>query len=281
MNRQTKGNKARNSVLCILVLAFWSAAPTLTHAADGAKLASIVDKHSGAYVTVKFVLKMSMPNMWGGGGDQENETEVTGVMIDPSGLVLCSNTQLGGFTAMFKRYMGSMGESITAVPTDIKVLVGDDTEGKEAELIARDSELDLAWVRIKEPSDAKYQSIDLSQSGELAVGQEVFAIRRLGKYFGRAVIGMDGTIAGKTVKPRQLFVPSMGVAGSYGLPVFSGDGKVLGVSVMQFPDASDSGSGPGAMFGQMSQMQDSVMGFVLPVSEVVQATKRAQETRTE
>jgi len=249
--------------------------------ADAPKLASVVDKHSGAYVTVKFVLKMSMPNMWGGGGDQENESEVTGVMIDPSGLVLCSNTQLGGFTSMFKRYMGSMGESITAVPTDLKVLVGDDTEGKDAELIARDSELDLAWVKIKEPGDTKYQAVDLSQGGDLSVGQEIYAIRRLGKYFGRAVVGMDGAIAGKTAKPRLLFVPSLGVVGGQGLPVFSGDGKVLGVIVQQFPDAPEAAGNPGAMFGQMSQMQDSMMGFVLPVSEVVQATKRAQETKTE
>ena len=45
----------------------------------------------------------------GGMGDQESDSEVTGVMIDPKGLVLCSNTQLGGFTGIMKQFMGPMG----------------------------------------------------------------------------------------------------------------------------------------------------------------------------
>ena len=238
---------------------------------------SLIERRASVLVTVKFVLKTSMGGMMGGMGDQESESEVTGVMIDPSGLVLCSDTQLGGFMRMLAKMMPMMGGNINATPTDIKVLVGDDVEGREAELIARDSELDLAWIRIKDPGDAKFDYLDLTKTAAVDIGQRVMAIRRMGKYFGREPTVIEGRIVGITKKPRDLFVPSIEFATIQGLPVYTESGKLIGLTITQAPDADDSGGGfnPMAMLGQMSSMQEMMAALILPAASVAKATKRA------
>jgi S1-C subfamily serine protease len=217
-------------------------------------------------VTITFVLKMKM----GGMGDQESEEETSGVMIDPTGLVLVSNNQLSGFIGLMRRF--SSGGGISAIPTDIKVLVGDDTEGLEAELIARDTELDLAWVRIKEPGDRKFAAVDLGESVKPSLGQTLLSVGRLGKFFDRVPAVEELRISAFTSKPRDLYIPSGG--GSLGLPVYTLDGKLVGVAVMQMPDSEDSGGSPFSMMGSMN----SGGGVILPAPAVVKATQRAKET---
>lgn len=267
----------RRSVLPVFVVAALFATAGAARAEE-AVYRRLLKEKGPAVVTVKFVLKVSMGGMMGGMGDQESENEISGVVIDPKGLVLCSNTQLGGFTAMVSRMMGRFGGEMSATPTDLKVLVGDDTEGREAELVARDTELDLAWVRIKEPGDSPLAHISLSGGAKGEIGQRLFALKRMGKYFGRSTVVVDGAVGGATSKPRELYVPSEMLTGALGLPVFNVEGTVVGVVVMQQPDAEDSEANPMAMLGNMMNMQEMMAGLILPAAEVEKATRRAMET---
>lgn len=241
----------------------------------------LAERTAPALVTVKFVLKISGGGgMMGSMGDHESESEVTGVMIDPAGVVMCSNTQLGGFTSMFRHFAGRMGGNITATPTDIKVLIGDDTEGVDATLIARDSELDLAWIRIKK--EGIYQHIDMSKGVGVNVGDSVLAVRRMGRYFARTMVVSEGRIGGITSNPRRLYVPTGNLAAGMGLPVFTPKGAVVGVVITQMPDADyDAGGNPMAMMGNMMGMQDSFAGLILPADKVVRATQRALQSAEE
>jgi S1-C subfamily serine protease len=248
-----------------------------SHADDLGDYAKILKEKEPTLVTVKFVLKVKMGGMMGGMGDQESDTEITGVLIDAKGLVLCSNTQLGGFTAMMKRMMGRMGGDITATPTDLKVLIGDDVEGVEAELIARDTELDLAWVRIKEPAETPYPHVDFGAGAEVDIGDRVFAVREMGKYFGRTPVVTEGRIGGKASKPRELYIPSADFATAMGMPVYNANGQIVGIMVMQMPMEEDADMNPMAMMGMMSSMQDMMGGFILPAANVAKATSRAME----
>ena len=251
-------------------------APATAGAADESEYQKWLEQKSPTLVTIKFVLKVKMGGMMG--GDQENDSEITGVMIDPKGLVLCSNTQLGGFTGVMRRFMGRMGGNITATPTDIKVLVGDDTEGLKAKLLARDSELDLAWVQIEEPGDAKFDHCDFTKAARPTIGQRLFAVRRMGKFFDRVAAVSEGRVGGITTKPRDLYVPGGNLATGLGLPVFTTDGTVVGVGIMQMPDAEDAEMNPMSMLGNIFNMQDMMGGLILPAAEVVKATKRALQT---
>jgi hypothetical protein len=246
-------------ILAPLVLA---TGPAL--AQEKSDYAAILERVGPAFVTVKFVLKMQ-----GQFGNRESEAEVTGVMIDPSGLVLCGNTRLG--SARMARSIGG-----SATPTDIKVLIGDDTEGLEARVLARDSELDLAWVQIKKPGDRKFVSLDLSKSAMPIPGERLLAVRKMAKYFDRALTVSEGRLAGKTHKPRDLLVPSGTLSLETGLPVFTASGDVVGISVLQMPEEDELQSMALTGIGR-----DISNGLVLPVAEVVRATARAKEVAAE
>lgn len=234
----------------------------------------LVAKRAPALVTVRFLLKLSLGQM----GEQESDTEIMGVMVEPSGLVLCSNTQIGGIPPLMKRMMARFGGDFSATPTDIKVLVGDDQEGVEAELMARDSELDLAWVRIKD-AKREYSHIDFGQAGIPKLGDRLLTVQRTGKHFDRVAVVDEGRIGGSTHKPRDLLVGSGGIGGAFGVPVFDVAGEVVGVTILQLPE-EDTDANPIGMLSRMGQVQQSSTAWILPAAEVVKATRRAKEAGT-
>ena len=245
-----------------------TATTTSAHADQTAKdYRKLVESKNPALVTLKYVLRISM-----GGQPQERETETTGVMIEPDGLILCANTPLGGIVDVMARMRGGAG-SMSAKPTDIKILIGNDTEGVDGVFQARDTELDLAWIRIKEPGDKKYEFVDLSKSAAVEIGDPILAVRRLGEHFARKPAIIEGRIAGSTDKPRDLLVPSGDFSDALGLPLFTVDGSVLGVLVTQFPDT------PGSAGGLNSSMQEMMQGMILPVDTVITATDRAKKQK--
>ena len=234
-------------------------------AADSGGYDKLLAQRASAIVTIKYVLKVKSP-----GGEQEAETEVTGVMIDPKGLVLCSNTPLGGFVSMISRMRPQMAGKISATPTDLKILIGDDTEGIKAKLLARDTELDLAWIEITDPGKRKFDAVDFSKGVAPKTGHRMLSIRRMDKYFDRLTVVGEGRIGGVTTKPRTLYVPSDSLAGGLGLTIFTPDGRPVGLTVLQMPDGDDSGGNP------LTKMQNLMKGLILPAADVVQATARAR-----
>lgn len=232
-----------------------TAGHTAVRADARAEYENLLKNKVSALVTVKFVMKVQ-----GQFGDSETESEITAVLIDPKGLVLCSSMQLGG-----ARWLQMSGT--TATPTDMKVLIGDDTEGLDAKLVSRDSELDLAWVKIDDPGDDPLPFLDLAKAGKPTPGQRLLCMRRLGKFFDRVAVVAEGPLAGKTDKPRELLIPGAGLEVESGLPVFMPDGRVVGVVVFQMPDPEDLESARPAR-GDWGQM-------ILPAAAVAKATERA------
>lgn len=266
--------RTRTLSLVAVMLSFACSAGAL---AQDASYQSLLDKRSSALVTVKFVLKVSGGGMMPGVSDEEFESEVTGVMIDSKGLVLCSDTQLGGVVKMLTKIVPMLAVAVTTTPTEIKVLIGDDTEGLDAEILVRDSELDLAWLRIKDAGDKKFDYLDLSKGSSVKVGDRVLCVRRMGSYFGRSPIVIEGRITGTTKKPRKLYAPSIELAMAYGLPIYTVDGKLAGITVTQAPgmEGAIGAFDPTAMLGQLSGVQEMLSGMILPAESVAKATKRA------
>ena len=226
----------------------------------------LLDTKSPVYVTVKFILK----TQGGFFGNNEDESEAQGIMIDTKGLVLCSNRAFGG--GIFARRSGG------ATPKDMKVLIGDDTEGVDARFLARDSELDLAWISIKEPGETPFAFLNLSESATPQVGRRLLAIRRMSKYFDRAVLVSEGLLSGKTKKPRDLLIPSSSLDLQPGLPVFTAEGSVVGIVVIQMPGEDEMEGGYRSMQGLG---RDVMGGLILPAAEVLKATNRAKQAAEE
>lgn len=248
----------RSAAASAALLAAWLTLPAAQ--ADEADYAKLSAEKSPACVMVKFVLKIK-----GAAGEMDNESETNGVMIEPDGLVLCSNSQLGGGPLM--------RPGVQATPTEIKILVGDDTQGLDARLVARDSDLDLTWLRIKQPGERKFAAIDLTRSAAPKLGERLYTLVRLGKYFDRAVVLREIRLGGETKKPRHLYVPSASVGG-LGLPIFSAAGEFVALSVVQLPDAEE------LQNATSMTAYAGGNGILLPAAEVAKATQRAKESDT-
>jgi len=236
---------------CLIAASFLLPSPAV---AQSNAYREIVKLHAPALVTLKFVLKF---------GESENESEAAAIFISEDGLLLCANSQLTGMQA----YMRGLGASFT--PTGIRVLIGDDTEGVDATLIARDSDLDLTWVRIKEPGERKFEFVRLEDATTVEVGDRLLYLSRMGRFFDRSPMVRETRVGGTTRKPRNLLVPSLPVGGP-GFPVFAEDGKFVGFSVVQLPSPEEMES------GSMNYMEAA--GVVLPAADVARATKRALES---
>jgi hypothetical protein len=239
-----------------------SHATTDDHGAQGGaeghiSYANLVAKHSPAIVSVKFVMKGEMGEL---------ESECQGVIVEGDGLIIVSNIQIGGLAAR-------SGNAVT--PSDFKVLIGDDTQGVDATIIARDSDLQLAWLRIKEPKGT-YPVVDFAASKDPAMGDPIYVLGQMGKFFDRVPVAIDGFVAAITAKPRKLFIPSVTLAGAeWGLPAFNAAGEPVGIVTVIVPD-DDEAQGPGGMDRIFRGVQNFRM--VLPGADVASATKKAKET---
>lgn len=235
---------------CLLLTALTLGTTSTARAAEPVNYPKFVADRADALVVLKFVLKA---------GEQEIDAECSAVMIEPTGLAICSSVGIGG---------------TRGTPTALKVLVGQDDNGVEAKLLARDSELDLAWVQVKSPPTKPYVFVDLSKAAVPAVGDSLVSLRRMIKYFDRAPVLNVGLCVGITRKPRDLFVPG-GMAVDPGGPIFMTDGRVAGFVVLQVPDAEDRRGSPAQAFGR----ERDYGNVILPTADVVKATERAKKAK--
>ena len=228
------------------------------HDEESALYKSIIEKVGPAMVTIKMVLKLE------GMGDEAQDAEVTGLMIDTKGMILVSNTMIGGMMKQF-----------TITPTNIKVLFDDDDAGAEgisAKLIARDSELDLAWFQINDEKakDRVFNAVDLSSGAVAEMGDSLYTPRRMDKFFDRVMFISEGRVGGVTAKPRAMVVPS-GFQVEPGGPVFGADGKMIGVGAIILPGEEDMD------VNSFRDIYGRTGPLILPASEIRSATERAKE----
>lgn len=261
---------AHQNRIAMIVAALSLLTLTASVSADN-PFSGFADRHGDALVTIKFTLKMTR----GGMGDSESENEIAGVLIDAKGLVLCSNTELSGGAATFSRMMGAAAD-IRATPSDIKILIGDDDEGVDGVVLVRDTELDLAWVRLKEEPAEPLAFVNFDDSVEPKVGDTILTVKRLGRFFGRSMIVTEGRVGGISSKPRELYLPAGDLSPELGLPVYTAGGQVIGVTVIQVPDAAGGSMSRGDMRQLMGSLQ-SMGGVILPAKQIVKSTKRALE----
>lgn len=211
----------------------------------------LLEKHATAVVTIKYNVNM-------GGNSQEQE--IPGIVIDAKGLVICSNVMMGGLIRKFDP---------SAEFKDVKILTAEDQEGVEAKVIARDSDLDLAWVQIKEPK-LEYKFLDFSKAAEPEAGDQLLGLVRMGKFFDRAPVISAGRMAGIAKRPRRLFVGDAEIPGT---AVFVAGDELVGMSVFPTPSEEEM---EGEAF--QSAMRDPfAQRVILPASEIVAATARARE----
>lgn len=229
---------------------------------DGAIYRTLVKDKGDAIVAIKYTLKQ---------GDDESEEEVQGVVIEESGLILTSNYLVGGFPEAVKQMAGGNRK-----PQEIKVMIGGDQEGIPATLVARDSELDVAWVQITNPDKKKFAFVDIAKPAEGQLGDRILTVERLSKTNDHAHIINESRIRSMITKPRKLLVPGGEFGNSLGMPVFNDKGEFLGVMCLQLPNAEEMAAERNS-HSQFAALRQISRVMLMPGDEIVKATAAAKE----
>jgi S1-C subfamily serine protease len=254
----------------IAALAVWLGAMILPASADeiGEKGREIFKKYQHAVVTVQVVLKTSYS---GAPTPNESKRDITGSVIDPSGLTVVALSACDP-TEMYQRMMGDAYSKykVESEITDMKVLLDDGTE-LPAEIVLRDKDLDLAFLRPKTKPTAPMAALDLSHSSTAQMLDQVIALNRLNSAAGRAYSASVERISALIQKPRTFYIPdSTMTATGLGSPVFSTDGNVVGMILIR----TVSGRG-----GSTRNYNENMTSIILPAQDILQAAKQAPEAK--
>src|SRR5947207_2874499 len=259
-----------------LVLTCWTSQAEET----AAKGREVFKKHQTCVITVQLVVKSKMGIAGLGNDSHESKQEVTGTVIDSSGLTVLSLSSTDP-TSLMQSFMGGEGEDsvkfkMESELSDLKLLCQDGTE-LPAEIVLRDKDLDLAFVRPKAKPPTPLASLDLSNSAKVDVLDQVVTINRLGKVAGRAYAASFERINAVMQKPRLFYIPGSDKSSTgLGCPAFSLDGKVVGLFVMRSLKSSGSGG-----MGLFSFQSAPVTTILLPAEDVRKIAAQVPATKEE
>jgi len=263
-----------------VVLAVMTAVVLICCAAGAGELEdqgrAILERHQKAVVTVQLVVKQKLSMGGMGAQEDESKSEATGFVIAPDGLTVLALSATDP-TSLIENMMSGMGEMASRLKVDsdiadVKILLDDGTE-IPAKVVLRDKDLDLAYVRPLEAPRAPLPAIDLGGAAEPAILEPVITLNRLGKVAGRTCAVSVERIQAIIRKPRTFYVPGKDPTHSgAGSPVFTADGKVVGMIAVRTIKTEGRG-GLGAMFG--GGMAQGMIGVVVPAEDILEGAQQA------
>jgi hypothetical protein len=227
----------------------------------------IFKQHQHAVVTVQVVLKVSYS---GAGKSAENRQDLTGTVIDPSGLTVLALSACDP-TEMYQRMMAAEASKLEMEVTDIKILLQDGTE-IPSEIVLRDKDLDLAFIRPKAKPASPMAALDLAKSAPAQLLDQVVTLNRLNSAAGRAYAASVERVSAVMQKPRTFYIPdSTMTSTTLGSPAFALDGKIVGVMVMRAVSSKGGGS---------RNYRDNMTTIILPAEDILKAAKQAPEAKS-
>ena len=250
--------------LMALALALLAATCRADELADKGR--DIFKKNQHAVVTVQVVLKMT-----GGGrsgGPSESKEDLTGTVIDPSGLTVLALSAVDP-VELYRRISDRYNKIDTQI-NDVKILLDDGTE-MPSEIVLRDKDLDLAFIRPKVKPSAPMAAVDLSKSSAVEMLEPVIALNRHNRAAGRAYSASIERIDAVIQKPRTFYIPEAGsTSASVGSPAFALNGNIVGVFVMRAVSGGDSDGG---------NMRENLTVILIPAEDVLKGAKQAPEAK--
>jgi len=234
---------------------------------------AIFKKNQHAVVTVELVLKNKFSMSGMGGQSNESRQDATGTVVDPSGLTVMSLSATDPSQLLQNMMAGGSDEEsrfkMETELSDVKILLDDGTE-IPAEVILRDKDLDLAFIRPKTKITPPMTALDLTNSAKAEILDQVVTLNRLGNAAGRAYSASIDRISAIVQRPRLFYVPDGSLnTTALGAPAFTLEGKVLGIFVMR----SMKGKSGGGM-GMFSFQADNMTGVIVPADEILKGLKQ-------
>ncbi|MFO0932748.1 MAG: hypothetical protein U1E39_08555 [Planctomycetota bacterium] len=222
-------------------------APAAPAAPAGGDLEAALERAAPFIVTVQFLLKYD--------GGYEEPSWAHGAVVDAEGLILVSGSEVGGGDAKL---------------VDVKVLFGSDPKEWSAVLVARDTALDLAYVRILPGEGRPFRYVDLpaaaaARTTEPRLGETLCGVTRTGRGFDYAPAVRRLYLTCRIEAPRKMW-DFTGEFSEAGLPVFDLAGNAVAVLTNQ-----QSAEGADEDGGSHHDV------FALPLAAVLKSLEAAQK----
>ena len=229
----------------------------------------ILEANKQAVVTVLLVLKQKVTFPGGPSQDSESKAEATGTVISPEGLTVVSLSITDPASLLETMMAGTPGGNRFRMETelrDVKILLGDGTE-VPAEVILRDKDLDMAFVRPLSKPEVPFAYIDISDPAEPDYLDQVITLNRMGKVAGRAYSASVERIDAIVTKPRTFYIPGKDATQTgLGSPAFTVDGDFIGVFFIRAIKSTGGGRGGSS---------DNITTVILPAIDITDAAEQA------
>ena len=227
----------------------------------------IFQKNQHAVVTVQVVLKSTSSGNGRSSNPTESKQDLTGVVINPSGLTVLALSAVDPtelYRRMFDEYKGE------AEVNDIKILLDDGAE-LPAEIVLRDKDLDLAYLRPKTKPASPLAALDLSKTATVDVLDPIIALNRLNRATGRAYSATVERVDAVMQKPHTFYIPGMGASSaSLGSPAFALNGNIVGVFVMRAVKSGEASA---------RNARENMTVVLLPAADILKGAAQAPEAK--
>ena len=250
--------------LILLALATAIGAPTAAAQVQDyrAIYRTLTTKHAAAVVTVKFVMSVTAS-----GKEERLEDRTQALLVTGDGLLLVPDRAV---SLDFRQFTGSskaQGAAPVAKSSEFRVRLAGGDEWLPADLVTRDTQLGLAWLRLRNPP-ANLAFVNLDDGIRAEPGMTFFSLLRTSDEWGGVPVFREGFIMGETHTPKTLLLVD-GVPGM----AFSAEGQPMGYVDIDFGRLMRSratGNGLGL------DMADSALQMT-PIVKVAAATHLAQK----
>jgi S1-C subfamily serine protease len=198
--------------------------------------------------------------------EQENKLEAYGTVITSDGLLVAALSTIDQSRLISGREITTRtGSRIKLDATvdikEVRILLPDGEE-VPADVIFKDTDLDLAFIRARADSkqfkSAKFIPVDLKNSAKAVIAEETITLMRADDVLNRQPSVARGQVTVLVTKPRE-FVRATSAAP--GTPTFNTDGKLLGIGTVRIVQGK----------------QPTVV--LIPASEVVELSEQAKTAK--
>jgi hypothetical protein len=220
----------------------------------------LTDLHAGAVVSVKFVMSVTAS-----GKEERIEDRTQALLVSPDGLLLVPDRAVSIDFRQFSGAGKAQGAAPVAKSNDFRVRLAGSDDWLPADLVTRDTQLGLAWLRLRNPP-ANLNFVDLDHGITAEPGMTFFSLMRTSDEWGGVPVFREGFVMGETHTPKTLLLVD-GVPGM----AFSADGDPMGYVDLDFAKlmrARGSSSGLGL------DMADTALQMT-PIAKVAAATHLA------
>ncbi len=209
----------------------------------------VFETFKDAVVTVRTVIGMSF-----GGSESESEQEANATLIAPDGLAVLALSAVDP-TQMVQGLRMSDEEMTTRI-VSMRVILPDGNE-KPAEIVLRDQDLDLVFIRLTEAPEAPLPCVNLERIGHPGMLDEVVCVMQYGQVARRARAAFIDRIETIVEKPRLFYALGDHRARQVVCsPVFTLAGEFVGVGVMR------------VMSGAAKPSSDNIMVIIVPGDQI-------------